>query len=79
MRLTTDLLKKIILKEANKLSKEKSANSVSAKEVDADELADTLEKHIDYAKALNIEESRLKKRLAKIAETRTRISKLLDL
>jgi len=77
MKLTTKILKKMILDEASKFGKMRDVEDVKAEEVDADNLADALEKHIDYVKALKIEESRLKKRLAKIAETRTRIAKTL--
>ena len=77
MKLTTKILKKMILDEASKFGNMKDVEDVKAEEVDADKLADALEKHIDYVKALKIEESRLKKRLAKIAETRTRIAKTL--
>jgi hypothetical protein len=77
MKLTSEILKKMILDEASKFGKMKDVEDVKAEEVDADKLADALEKHIDYVKALKIEESRLKKRLAKIAETRTRIAKTL--
>lgn len=77
MKLTTKILKKMILDEASKFGNMRDVEDVEAEEVDADKLADALEKHIDYVKALKIEESRLKKRLAKIAETRTRIAKTL--
>jgi regulator of replication initiation timing len=77
MKLTTKILKKMILDEASKFGNMRDVEDVKAEEVDADKLADALEKHIDYVKALKIEESRLKKRLAKIAETRTRIAKTL--
>lgn len=77
MKLTPSFLKKLILDEASKLGKMKDVEDVEAEEVDADEFADSLEKKIDYVKALKIEESRLRRRLTQIAETRTRIVKSL--
>jgi len=77
MKLTPAFLKKMILDEASKLGKMKDVEDVKAKEVDADEFADSLEKKIDYVKALKIEETRLRRRLAHIAETRTRIVRSL--
>jgi hypothetical protein len=73
MKLTPSFLKKLILDEASKLGNMKDVEGVKAKEVDADEFADSLENKIDYVKALKIEETRLRRRLAQIAETRTRI------
>lgn len=74
MRLTNRLLRKIIEEEVAKFGGKKSRDveDVEADEVEADEYADTLEKKIDFIKALKIEENRLKKRLAKITETRRR-------
>ena len=77
MKLTPAVLKNLILDEASKLGKMKDVEDVKAKEVDADEFADSLEKKIDYVKALKIEETRLRRRLAQIAETRTRIVRSL--
>jgi hypothetical protein len=45
------------------------------KEVDADELADTLEKQIDMLAALKIREAKLTGRLKKIREVKRRIHK----
>jgi hypothetical protein len=78
MRLTPKMLKKLILDEAGKFGKMQDVEDVEAREVDADEFADSLEKKIDYVKALKLEESRLRKRLAKIAETRTRVVKSMS-
>ena len=75
MKLTPKMLKKLILDEAGKFGKMMDPEDVKAEEVDADELADSLEKKIDYIKALKLEENRLRRRLAKIAETRTRVAK----
>lgn len=76
-KLTSRLLRKIIDEEVAKFGDmedvEKKAGSTE--EVDADEQADSLEKHIDYVKALKIEESRLTKRLAKVRENKQRALK----
>jgi len=50
-----------------------------ADEVDADELGSdkSLEKKIDYMKALKIEENRLRRRLDKVVETRKRLARSL--
>tara|TARA_B100000963_G_C22247884_1_gene502880 strand:+ start:109 stop:345 length:237 start_codon:yes stop_codon:yes gene_type:complete len=50
------------MKEAAELSGElESIESVSAEEVDADELADTLEQDLDMYKAMKIKESKLRR------------------
>lgn len=50
-----------------------------ADEVDADEFGSdkSLEKKIDYMKALKIEENRLRRRLDKVVETRKRLARSL--
>lgn len=77
MKLTPQILKKIIREEAAKFGKEQSTEEAAkdTKELDADEQADSLEKHIDFVKALKIEESRLQKRLLRIREARQRTLK----
>jgi hypothetical protein len=72
------LLRKIIEEEVAKgfgdmEDVEKKAKDTD--ETDADEFADSLEKHIDYVKALKVEEGRLVKRLQKLRETRQRVLK----
>lgn len=71
-QLTPSLLRKIIEEEVAKFGDmedvEKKAGETD--EVEPDELADTLEKHIDMVKALKIEEGRLTKRLLKIREAK---------
>jgi|TARA_Y100000310_G_scaffold267698_1_gene279802 hypothetical protein len=42
-------------------------------EVEADELADSIEQDIDWMKALKIKEHKLKKRLKRIAEVKKRL------
>ena len=79
MKLTSRLLKRIIREEASKFgdmeSTEDRADDVE--EVDADEYADSLEKKIDYVKALKIEESRIRRRLSEIANIKRKISRTL--
>jgi hypothetical protein len=77
MRLTRDLLKKIILKEVAKFKAEKSTEDAAkeADEVDADEYADTLENPHNYYKALGLEEARLEKRLKRIKETKAALKR----
>lgn len=79
VQLTPRLLRKIIDEEVGKFGDmedvEKRADDT--KETDADEYADALEKHIDYVKALKIEEGRLSRRLTKIREAKQRVLKKL--
>ena len=85
-RMTPRQLKKFILDEAKSLSEtleqgKDDPEKVDVDEVDADKLAKTLEKDVNFMKALKIKENRLKKRLAKITEAkkvlRTRIMRRL--
>ena len=85
-RMTPNQLKKFILAEAARLSEtleqaKGDPESVDADEVDADALAKTLEKDVDFMKALKIKETRLRKKLVKIDEAkkalRNRIMKRL--
>lgn len=75
MKLTSKLLKQIIEEEASKFGKMQQTDDVKAEETDADEYADSLEKHIDYVKALKIEETRLRQRLVRIQEARAKAKK----
>jgi len=79
-------LRLLVRQEARRLSEtleqgKEDAEDVNADEVDADKLANTLEKDLDHMKALKIKEVRLKRNLKKIAEAkksvRTRIMKRL--
>lgn len=74
MRLTNNLLRRIIEEEVAKFGDMEDVEKVKADETDADEYADALEKKLDFMKALKIEETRLRRRLAKITETRRRIA-----
>ena len=75
MKLTNRLLRRIIEEEVAKFGDMEDVEKVKADETDADEYADALEKKLDFMKALKIEEARLRHRLAKITETRRRMSK----
>lgn len=61
------------------MEKSREAEDVDAVELDADEFGSdkSLEKKIDYMKALKIEESRLRKRIDRISEMRRRIARSL--
>ena len=80
MKLTSKLLKRIIMEEVNKFGAEAVEDHAdAAEELEADELGSdkALEKKIDYVKALKIEENRLRRRLEKIVETRRRVVRSL--
>jgi hypothetical protein len=79
MKLTNELLKKIIMEEVAKFGAVRDVEDVEAEEVDADEHGSdkALEKKIDYIKALKIEENRLRLRLEKVVETRRRLARKL--
>ncbi len=65
-QLTPDLLKRIIAEEKRKLK-------VDTKEVKAKDLASSLANHVDYLKALKIQETDLRKKLSKVINERKRI------
>ena len=84
-------LKRIVLEEKTKLDRRKlraltnevletgesESEKVAAKapEVDADELADTLEQDVDWMKALKIHERRLRNKLSRVNEAKKKIRK----
>ena len=73
-KLTPDVLRKLVVQEA--LSGElEPVENVEADEVEASDQAQALEKHIDHAKVLKLEEERVTKRLRKIQEARRRVHK----
>jgi hypothetical protein len=78
MKLTNRLLRRIIEEEVAKFGDMESTEdrAKDAEELDADEFGTdkSKEKQIDFMKALKIEETRLRRRLAKITETRRRLS-----
>lgn len=79
VQLTPRLLRSIIEEEVGKFGEPEDVEkrAKDTEETDADELADSPEKHIDFMKALKIEETRLIKRLGKVRETRQRVAKSL--
>jgi len=83
MKLTKELLQKLIIEEKEKFGKIRSTEDVAeeTEEVDADEYADTLEKHVDFIKALKIKENRLRSQLRRIGEAKkvviTKIKKMI--
>ena len=54
------------------------SEKVSADETDADELADSLEKDIDFMAALKIQESMLKKKYKKVQRAKARLVKRIN-
>lgn len=79
MKLTAKGLKQLVQEEVGKFGKVKDVKDVAkkTKEVEADGYADTLEKQVDQMKALKIEESKLKARLATISERKAKLAKLI--
>ena len=79
MKLTNRLLRRIIEEEVSKFGdmEDVESRAKGTEELDADELGSdkALEKKIDYIKALKIEETRIRRRLNKISETRRRIAR----
>lgn len=81
--LTADMLRKIVVEEMQKLHEEKKLKSVEdkakeTKEVEADEYADTLEKHIDMLKALKVKEAKLRAQLKSIDEHKAKLIKKIS-
>lgn len=76
-KLTPDLLRSIIEEEVAKFGDMKDVEDKvkDTEETDADEYADSLDKKIDYLKALKVEESRLTKRLSRIKEAVQKVAK----
>lgn len=81
MKLTSRLLRRIIEEEVSKFGdmEDTEDRAGATEEVDADEFGSdkSLEKKIDFMKALKIEETRIRRRLQKISETRRRIARSL--
>lgn len=73
VRLTREMLKRIVVEEASKFGDMSSTKDAAkdTEEVEADEYADSVEKQLDFVKALKIEESRLIKRLEKVRESKS--------
>jgi hypothetical protein len=78
-KLTASLLRQIVKEEAAKFGGVESTEDVAkeTEEVEPEDVANTLEKQIDYVKALKVEESRLVKKLNRLREVKTRSLKRL--
>jgi len=81
-KITPEILKKIIVQEARKLQQEayyfdeEHPSDVKPEEVDPEVgYADHLEHQVDYMKALDIHERRLRAKLAKIQEAKAKIAR----
>jgi hypothetical protein len=79
MKLTKSALRKMISEELkSNFGDQKDVEDIEKpEEFDADELADSIEKPIDWMKALKIEESRLLRRLARINDEKKAIKRKL--
>lgn len=77
MKLTPSVLRKLVLEEVAKLKSEKLKGD-SAKEVDADEFADSLEHQVNALKAWGIKEAKLNRELAIVRERKARLVKKLS-
>ena len=71
------MLRKLIEEEAAGFGDMEDVEKVKPEETDADEFAGSLEKKIDYVKALKIEESRLIKRLKLVQSKKDRLLKTI--
>tara|TARA_Y100000310_G_scaffold281274_1_gene301647 strand:- start:257 stop:529 length:273 start_codon:yes stop_codon:yes gene_type:complete len=77
-KLTPRMLRKMVLQEKKRYvesleqGKDDTAK-VEAEEVDADELATTLEKDLDHLKVLKIKEQRLRTAIRKVNEAKKRV------
>ena len=79
-RLTPHMLRKMVLNEKAKLKRrlrletleqnKGEPENTDTEEVGPSDLADSLEKDIDYIKALKVQEHRLRKKLRKISEAK---------
>lgn len=83
IRLTPTLLKKLVLEEKRKIQEtleqdEEAVEKVDAEEVDADEMADSLEQNIEWMAALKIQESILKRKYAKVQKAKKRLVKKIS-
>ena len=84
-RITPNLLKRMIVQEAQQLQREAleqgevDSEKIDAEETEAEDLAGSIELDIDYMKALQIHEKRLKRKMKQIKEAKNilkrRISK----
>ena len=82
-KVTPNILKRMIVQEARKLRMEvletgqEDIEKVSAEEVDADELAGSIESDIDFIKVLKIKESRMLRKLKEVKSAKAAVKKRL--
>ncbi len=84
-KMTPSMLKKMIVQEAKKLRTEVletekediTKAAAETEEVDASEYADSIEKDIDFMKALKIHERRLVQKLREVRTAKSALSKRL--
>ncbi len=82
-RLSANALKKFVVAESKRQKlreqglsgKPQATEKVKAKEVEAGDEGNQLEKDIDHAKALKIQEKRLRRKLRKIREAQTKVKR----
>jgi len=78
-KLTPAVLRKLVLQEKRRIQEALESGALEdvektkAEEVDADEYANSLEQDIDWMKALKIHERRLKLKLKRIQENRSKL------
>lgn len=72
-KLSPRSLRRLVLEEKKRLDEKKAELTSKAREVDADEYADTLAKDIDFVKALKIKEGKLQAALAQVRERKKKI------
>ena len=83
-RITPNLLKRMIVQEAQQLKKEAleqgktDSEKVDAEETEAEDLAGSIELDIDYMKALKIHEKRLMRKMKQIKEARNILKKRIS-
>jgi len=83
IKLTPALLRKLVLQEKRKIQEsleqgEEEVEKVDAEETDADEMADSIEKDIDFIKALKIQENILNRKMKKVQEAKKRLKSRLQ-
>ena len=74
-KLTTEMLRRLVLEEKAKYEKDLKKVAKKTKEVEADEYAHTLEKEIDHLAVLKIKEAQAKSDLKRIAEAKAKALK----
>ena len=84
-KLTPQMLRRLVLQERRKIRETsdpvaagvEDPEKVNAEEVGADEFAGSLEKDIDYLKALKIHERRLRSKLKRVSEAKGKVKRRL--